>query len=305
MLWLLSAFFRFQPLALALFWGRCFGFLWFHLFPIRRGVALQNVDRVFGDKLSRSEKRRMVRRCFQHFGMYGVEILRLPSLSKEKCSELVERRNFNTVLEAYARGKGVIAATAHVGNFDLLGCSQAMMGLRLSVIFKDIEWKPAHRFWMKIREKTGIEPIAPRRSKEEIKRALGEGRIVAFITDQHMAKHRAIVTDFFGQLASTSPAPVRFAMETGAPIVPAVMYRDKKHGHHHIHSEPEFELEFPHETEEENIFHNTQRLNRIMEKLILREPDQWLWMHKRWKVQDAPEGWDIPPQLQNLLRQSS
>ena len=285
------------PLRWALAIGRIVGWMWYHLIPIRVGVARRNLRRVYGAALDAATERRILRGCLGHLGMYGVESLRLPSLTPSLARELVRREGFEHLDAALARGRGAIIVTAHLGNFDLLACSQALLGIPLAVIFKDISWRPAREFYAAVRRRTGIHFIAPRRSKEEIRAALARNEVVAFTVDQHMARHRAIVCEFFGQLAATSPAPARFAFETGATILTGHVERAAEPGSHVATIDPPFVLEAPYDGLEDNIRHNTERLNRVIEGWIRAAPEQWLWLHRRFKVHDDPEGWDIPPAL--------
>ena len=190
---------------------------------------------------------------------------------------------------------------AHFGSFDLFCCAHSVLHPPLHVVMKAIAWQSAQRFWLAVRQASGIVPIAPKRSKDEIRAVLRAGGTLAFPSDQHLAKHRAIVCQFFGQLAATTPAASRFAFETGAAIVPVVMFRRDDLGHHLFRYCPELVLESPHADLQDNIRHNTERLNRIIEGWIREDPSQWLWLHKRWKVHDDPTGWDIPRHLQHLV----
>ena len=301
MLMALSRFFCQLPLPWAMAIARALGWFWYYVIPLRRGVAQRNVERVFGSSLSGAEKRRIVRRCFTHLCMYAVEELRLPALTAETSARLVQRENFAELDRLLAGNKGIIAVTAHLGHFDLLGCSQTVRGYPVHAILKDIKWAQGHRLWNAVRDATKLGRVAPRKSWGTIRSLLEQNQIVAFLFDQHMAKHRAIVCEFFGQLASTTPAPVRMAFETGSPIMPIFMVRTATPGHHLIKVQPEFMLETPYESLDANIQHNTERLNRMLEGWIRQYPEQWLWLHKRWKVQDAPHGWDIPAALQHLV----
>jgi Kdo2-lipid IVA lauroyltransferase/acyltransferase len=268
--------------------------------PIRVGVARANVRRVFGTSLSDEQQKTLVRQCLRQQGMAAVEMLRMPLLTPALSRHFVEQRDFQHLYGAFERGKGVIVVTAHFGNIDMLACSQAAVGLPINGITKAIGWKPANDFLRVVRQRTGIVLLPTRGSRDLIRAALASNELVAFAFDQHMARHRAIVCDFCGQLASTSPQPVRFAFETGAPIVPVVAFRKGESEYHVARAEP-FELETPHESLEANIRHNTERLNRVVERWLREHPEQWLWLHRRWKVQDDPAGWEIPQHLTHLL----
>jgi KDO2-lipid IV(A) lauroyltransferase len=281
--------------------GRFLGYLAYYVIPIRRGVAFQNIDRVFGTTKPKQEKRRIVRSCYANLGMYGIELLRLPLLTFEVGERLVKRQGFEHLDTAYARSKGVIIVAVHIGNIDYVACSMSVSGISISSVVKRISWKPAQEFITMVRERTGW-TIFPPRSKAKIYESLKENKVVMFYIDQHLAKQRAIVCEFFGQLASTSPAPARFALETGATIVPALIYREDHSGHHVLRLSEPLKLETPYEDMQMNIRHNTELLNRIVEGWIREFPEQWLWLHKRWKVQDDPGDWDIPDNLRHLLK---
>lgn len=297
----LSRLLRKLPLGLAMRLAVALGWVWFYLVPVRRRVAQKNVRRALGAQLGARRVRQIVRRSMVHTCMYAIEGLRMPGLTPEVSQALVAREGIERIDALLARGKGVVAVTAHLGNFDLLGTSQTVRGYKIHAILKDIHWRQGQAFWTAVREATGLGRIAPRKSRLDILRRLADGDIVAFLVDQHMARHRAVVCSFFGQLAATTPAPVRFAMASGAPILPLFIVREGPLGHHRIHFGHEFVLEQPNACAEANVWHNTERLNRLVEGWIRAYPEQWLWMHKRFKVHDDPRGWPVPPQLSHLL----
>jgi KDO2-lipid IV(A) lauroyltransferase len=274
--------------------ARGIGLVWYYLIPVRRGVAHANVARALGPAVSKRRRRQIVRRCFANICMYAVEELRMPAMTQATSAAQVARQHIERIDALLAQGRGVIAVTAHIGNFELMGASQTIRGYRISAILKDIAWPSGQAFWNRARQVTGLGQIAPRGSKADIVAALARNEIVAFLVDQHMASHRAVVCRFFGQWAATSPAPVRFALQTGAPILPLYITRGKTCGHHTIHFGESFALEAPYADAAANLRHNTQRLNDIIEAWVRAHPEQWLWMHKRWKVHDNPTGWDIP-----------
>lgn len=296
MLNVFSRFVSFLPLSWAMALGRGLGWVWYHLIPVRRKLALQNINRALGKELSTREQEQIIRELFANFCMYLFEILRIPHMTVAENRKLVQIDGWEHVDAALARGKGVILVATHLDNVDIGGCSMAMRGAPIAVVVKEMS-KTAEAFISKVRKNTGVTIIARKGTKNYIKELLAENKIVTLVIDQHLAKHRSIVCDFFGQLASTTPAPARFAFETGATIIPAVINRKEKAGYHHVRVCPPFVLETPYEDRDLNIRHNTERLNRIAEAWIREAPNQWWWFHKRWKVQDNPEGWDIPESL--------
>lgn len=296
MILLLSRLFCALPLSWAFAIGRTIGWLWYWVVPFRLGVAKQNVARALPE-LDKKMQRQIVRRSCDHLVLVGIEVLRFPLLTAELSEQLVERRGFEHFHKALEQGRGVVVVASHVGSFPVFAASQSTRGEPISAVLKELNWKPANDFWHEVKRKTQLEHIAPKRSKDVIREKLAQGRAVGMVVDQHQAKHRAIVCSFFGQLAATSPSPARFAYETGAPIVLGVSRRRPDDWTRHILEATPFELESPYDNLEANIRHNTERLNRVIEGWIRSAPEQWLWMHKRWKVQDDPTGWDVPPEL--------
>ncbi len=298
----ISWFFSRLPLGAALALGRLLGFIWHDLVPIRRGVARRNIAHALPD-LSRAEQRRIIRRCFAHQTMMAVESLRMRHMTRPLAEALVERRGMEHYNAARALGRGVILAMGHLGNYELLAASQGLRGEPVNAVVRVVGGAAVNRFVAESRARTGYKTIPPRKSRDQILATLARNEIVALLVDQHMPAHRGIVCAFFGLLASTSPAPARFALQTGAPILPVVVRRDPaRPGHHVLHVEPVFALETPHPTLDENIRHNTERLNLLLERWIRERPEEWLWLHKRWKVHDHPEGWEIPAHLAHLAR---
>lgn len=229
-----------------------------------------------------------------------MEVLRAPIMTEALSIELVERQGFEHIEAAVARGEGLIGVLVHMANVDMLAFSQAIRGLPLHGVLREIKGKSAQKFITRVRKRTGIQLISPRRSADRIRQVLADNGMVGLIVDQHMPKHRGIVCEFFNMLTSTSPAPARFGFETGTTILPIVLFRKGMTGKFVVRVDPPFELETPYDDLKENIRHNTERLNRIVEGWIREAPEQWFWVHRRWKVQDAPNGWDIPEHLQHL-----
>ena len=290
------------PLSWALWMGHVLGGIWYWLIPIRRGVALQNIERALGDSLTPRERRRVIRRCFDMQVMATIELLRAGHYTPEQSQRYIHARGMEHIDAALEQGAGVIVVASHTGNVDLMGYSQSILGYPVCVIVKELRWGPVQRYVRAVRERTGVGLIPARNSKEQIRRTIADNKVMCMIVDQHMKKHRAIVCKFFGRLASTSPAPARFALEAGTPVVTAVMMRRGNTGHFDFRVEP-FEMETPHADTDANIRHNTQRLNDVIEGWTREDPSQWLWLHKRWKVDDNPEGWDIPDGLRAPARQ--
>lgn len=266
--------------------GRALGWLWYWCIPVRLRVARRNLERALGG--TKQQRNRILRACCAHQALYAVDVLRAPLMTPARSDHYVERSGFEHLERALAAGRGAIVFMAHYGSLDLIGFSQAIRGLPMIAVVKELGWGPANRYVQHVRQLTGLQLLPPRRSREACLAALRRNMILGLIVDQHMPPHRGIVCSFFNRPASTTPAPVRFAYQSGAPIFGAVIRRKGLSPYHHFYITPELQLESPHEDHEANVRHNTQRINNVVEGWVREDPAQWLWMHRRWKVDGEP-----------------
>ena len=308
MLWLLIKFFSALPLGFAMRVGRACGFVWYHLVRFRRAEALGNVSR----SLPAAPAASVVRKCFEHLAMFCVEALRLPSLSAEDALDLVEIEGVEHVESALRSGKGVVALTAHVGPIHVALCALGMRGYPIHAVTKRLSPESVDSHWSRVLVRCGVGRIEVRGSGHDLKSnallaqeilgKLKSKECVIFLSDQHMT-HRlgGIVSTFFGQLASTTAAPLRFARASGATIICVHAHRTDSEGHLRVVFDPPFELEAPHAARADNERHNVERLNRTIEGWIRKDPDNWIWIYRRWKIRIKPWKWEIPPSLQHLV----
>ena len=288
------------PVKLCHLLARCLGTLIYYFIPLRRKVTLENINRVYGETLTKSEKRRIALESYQTLAIVGLETLRLHYTSQEKLLSLVSVHGSEHLDNALAHKKGVIVFAGHFGNIVACGCAEAVRGVPVNVIAKGMHNKAVERFYFETLQNCGVKRIPTRRSKEQIIQALKQGETVYMVVDQHMPAHRGLICEFFGQLASTTPAPTRFARETGAKLIPCQTAILKETGKHQIDYREEFSLNLSGD-QDEILRENTERINRIIEADLKRCPGQWLWQHKRWKAHDKPEDWNIPKDLLKLL----
>jgi KDO2-lipid IV(A) lauroyltransferase len=268
--------------------AKAIGWLWWHCIPIRIHIGKGNLKRAFPTELTSTERDKILQKNLAHLSLYTLEQLRLPQWLSQPSALNIQTVDIWRLDHALQQGKGVIVVTAHLGNFELIGAFFARQGYPIHALVKHIKWQPAEQFWRKLRQNCNIHCIEPRQSGLKIVKLLQKNQIVAFPIDQHFPPHRAIPSRFFGHMAATTPAPIRLALLTGAPILPIYIIRERFQ-QHTIVCEPFFALEYPHHTREQHIAHNTERLNQRIETWIRCYPEQWLWLHRRWKLQtDQP-----------------
>lgn len=187
--------------------------------------------------------------------------------------------------KALEKNKGVFLLSAHIGNGDMALVSLAHNGFPIEIISKIFKTKWLNDFWFDVRKKHGIAFIEPRKSTYDILKALKANHMVVFVLDQYTGPPNGIPTKFFGIDTGTAVGPALFTQRSHAVVIPCYEYREK-FGKHRIVIEDPVDFEEK-ETKEETLRHNTERYSRTIEKMILAHPEQWMWIHRRWK-----KGWD-------------
>jgi KDO2-lipid IV(A) lauroyltransferase len=279
----LSFLFRLMPTSLALATGQVLGWVWYFLIPVRRKVAWNNIRRCLPE-LPPKEHRNIARRCFSELAKNAVEFLRFPALSLKRIEKLIEYDGLEHLASALAQGRGVVGVSAHFGNFDLAICSEALRGIPVVAITRQQSSKGVNRFWMEIRQKTGLELLPAKGSALKIGRALRKKKAVAIVIDQHMPEGRGINVPFFGRPAATIHAPAILALAAKCPILTVSIER-LAHGRHRIVYDRALAYT-PSGDRQKDIESITLRLNQWLEKRIRQRPDHWLWLHRRWKVDE-------------------
>lgn len=263
-----------------------FGRLLYYLFPYRRGVVLGNLRRVFGGYIPESEILKLAQAYYAHYLRFLFEFLQLPFLSLERRKAWIRIENMEAALRAHQQGKGILLLTGHFGNFEVstvagIGQFPAYRGL-FHFVRRPLKPKLLNDFITWRTRRAGFGTLTKRGSLDAILDLLAGGAIVVYVFDQHAGKGNGIPVDFFGQPAGTFKSVALLALSTGVPVVPAYSWREPD-GRHVLRFEEPLPLI---ETENvgEAIRRNTRAYNEAIERLLLRHPEQWIWMHRRWKV---------------------
>ncbi len=246
-----------------------------------RKIALNNLTRAFGHEKNPYEIKILARRVFKNLGQIIFEIgwfLRLESKDFPKYFNIQGLSNYRN---AYEKGRGVLLLTAHMGNWELLPVVVAMAGYPVSVLYRPLDFSPLDLFFVMTRGRFGAELIPAARSMKKILRSLKHGKAVGMLMDQNFDWYEGVFVDFFGHRACTNKGMALLARRTEAPVIPVFLVREKSG------FMAEFGSEIPLiKTEDirKDLEANTQQYNRIIEEFVRRYPDQWFWVHQRWKT---------------------
>ncbi len=260
--------------------GDFLGFIWFDVLRIRRGVALQNLQNCFPEWAD-DKRISTARASVCHLGRSFVEFLRLPTAELDDYSNHFDIHGLENLQNAQKRGKGVFLLISHIGNGDWATVGFSLNGLKLSSITKEFKWRPLNDFWFHTRQRFGLDLIPDRKSSLTILKKLKQNEIVGFMLDQFLGPPIGIKTLFFGRETGTPMGLAVLVERSRAPVVPALTYR-LADGRTAISFEPEIPFVDTGD-KERNIQVNTQRYCDKIEGWVREHPEQWMWVHRRWK----------------------
>ncbi len=263
-----------------------FGRLFYYLLPYRRAVVLGNLRRVFGEALPEDKILALAQAYYAHYVRFLVEFVRLPFMSARKRQAWIRAENIESALRAHAQGKGLLLLTGHFGNFEvstvsLINQFPQYRG-KFHFIRRTLKPRLLNDFITWRFRRAGFGTLPKRGSLDVILEELNRGAIIVYAFDQHAGKKDGVTVDFFGHPAGTFKSLALLALTTGAPVIPASCWREPD-GSHRLRFEeplPLIECEDPGEA----VRLNTRAYNAALERMLLRHPEQWIWMHRRWKI---------------------
>lgn len=268
------------PNSLALVVGAGFGRLAFWFAATERCRACEQLRR----SLNISDNRRatvIAKRCFENLGKNVVEFLRFPCMDAAQLQRIVNFEGASHIEAALARGKGAIILTGHFGNWELLAASISAQVAPLTPIVRELRSARLNTLVSSYRAQAGYATIDRDTGLRSALRCLKRNQLLGIVADVD-TKVKGVFVDFFGKPAYTPYSPVAIALKTGAAILPSFIVRQPD-GTHRAIIEPPLVLERAAVNEEELVV-NTQKFTKIIEGYIRRYPEQWVWMHERWKT---------------------
>lgn len=276
----ISALLFFGPRFIRVGLGYFLAFLWFDLFRIRRNVVMQNLEIAYPG-MDPAEKARIGRASVRTLGVNLVEYAFMPFLNRKNYERFFEFHGTELLEQAYLKGKGVLLLTAHLGHGDLGCAALSLRGYKLVMVSKFFKWKWLNDVWFGMREKLGTRFVAPRDSSYALLRALKNNAAVVIPLDQFTGPPIGVKTKFFGHETGTGAGLAVMAQRSGAPVIAVYTYR-KPDGKHSIHFTREIPVDYERD-DQAGLTRVTQEFNDELEKFVRLHPDQWMWIHRRWK----------------------
>lgn len=250
--------------------------------PKPRERAIVHLGYAFGKEKSIQEIIALSKKAFHALGKNAGELLRAIKVRNlDDLNKILVTHGFENFEQANAKGKGVIFLTCHLGAFDLQVTNMALRGLKPNIIGTALKDERLNQILVEYRNAYGA--IAIERGKETLRmiKALKTGGSIAILIDQD-TNVKSCFVDFFGMKAATPVGAAVLAMKTGAAVVPTYVHLAND-GLQHMHILPEIPLVISGE-EEKDVVTNTQRYTQFIEDVVRQHPEQWVWMHERWKT---------------------
>lgn len=285
-IWLVAELLGLLPRPIARTLGAGIGRLAFRATPRLRRTGLRNLEIAFPG-MPTPDREKILRRVYRNLGWHLAEFCQMPRYTRSNTSSFVHYDGLEHYLQARDEGKGVLIATAHLGAWELSSFYHSLMGYPIAVVARTLDNVYINRFVNKIRCLHGNRVI----DKDEFARGLltsmRRGETVGILMDTNMTPPQGAFVDFFGCPAATGTGVIRIARKTGAAVLPGFLLWDEESRGYVLHFGSRVSLPSTGDFESD-VVAGTAILTKVLEEWIRRYPDQWLWVHRRWKTR--PEG---------------
>lgn len=270
------------PIGWNLMTARLIARIWRFVMPRHRQRAMAHLAAAYQGELSARQLGRLADECLASVTMFAVEAICLPRVVHALTwSRFIELKNFDEALKTILAGKGAILVTGHYGSFELIGHLLACLSFRVAAVMRPLDNDYINRYLVESRRTHGLTLLDKKGAMESAEGILRDGKLLAFIGDQD-AGRKGLFVDFFGQPASTYKSIGLLAMSTGCPIIVGYCRRQ---GHRPRYEVGVERIIRPQDWEQQPdpLHWITQQYTSAIESFIRAAPEQYLWIHRRWK----------------------
>ena len=250
--------------------------------PRLRRIARQNLAMALPE-LDAAKREQIVDGTFRSIGRLLLAIARFPSLHASNIGQWIAYEGLEHYAAAKQKGRGILVATAHLGNWELSAFAHALLAEPMHVMVRRLDNRLIDRLVEERRTLSGNRLIFKRDAARAVLKALRNNEAVGILIDQNTSESEGVFIDFFGKQACAGSGFVKLAYRSQAPVVPGFALWDEQRKRYVLRFYPGIEL-----TGDERA--DTQRIHSFLERTIRQYPDQWMWIHRRWKTRPAGEG---------------
>lgn len=261
--------------------------LLFRARPKLRKTAEFNLRLAFPD-WTEAQRKETMRKMVRNLGRMAAEFARMPRLTKDNVPEIVILDGHENFLAGHERGKGVLYLTGHIGAWELSSFAHALYGYPLYYMARPLDNTRLDALVNRYRCGSGNRPIFKNESARSMLKILKDAGTIGILADQNTLPAEGAFVDFFGKPACTTTGIARVALHTDAAVVPGFAYWDESIQKYRLRFERPLELIRTGDTEKD-VYENTQKFAKVLEDIIRKYPDQWVWVHARWKTRPPGE----------------
>jgi KDO2-lipid IV(A) lauroyltransferase len=266
--------------------GAALGTVAWRVLPKLRRTGLRNLELGY-PKMPAAERTRILRRVYRHLGWQLGEFCRMPHYTRENTRNLFRYEGLEHYLAARDRGQGVLIVTGHLGAWELSSFWHSLMGYPMAMVIRRLDNPRVDKLVNDIRCLHGNRVVHKDDFARGLLVAMKQGETVGILMDTNMTPPQGIFVPFFGVMACTAAGMARVALRTGAAVLPGFLVWEPAEKKYVLHFGPEIALVATGD-DDRDVLENTERFTASIEAFIRRYPDQWLWVHRRWKTR--PEG---------------
>lgn len=271
------------PRPILTFLADSLGLIWYLADGYRRRIVMENIQVAFPGKYSEKGAKRFVRKNFMHTIGIPFEMMWSYAKTPEELFSYFTFKGQHHLDAAYAKGRGVMGLICHMGTFEFLVIGVAMAGIDPYVLYRTLDFPPLERLTREMRERFGTTMIPVRNASRRIAGHMREGHLVATLLDQNVDWYQGVFVEFFGRPACIHKSLAKLVMETGSPVIPAFIMRDK--GRYIVEAFPELEIQRTGDSIKD-IENNTQQFISAIEMMVRKCPEQYFWVHNLWKTRN-------------------
>ena len=275
------------PLALARGGSAAVLGLTYYVTPHWRRVADRNLKMALPE-LTGGRRAEIIQGVYDSLGRVLLSLARMPRLHAGNVREWINYDGFEHFEEALQEGKGVLFMTAHLGNWELSATAHALFGHPMHVMVRTLDNPFLDRLVDRYRRRCGNHTIRKQEFGRSLLQALRDNKAVGILVDQNVSGEGSLFVDFFGIPASATDGLAKIAMRTGAPVIPGFALWNPAEQRYVLKFYPVLEMVSTGD-QEQDILTNTQRCQSMIEQVIREHPEQWLWIHRRWKTRPVGE----------------
>ena len=287
MVWVFVNFVRMLPRRLARAVGAAIGALAFRGLGRLRRVGLRNLEMAFPE-LTAQEREAILRSEYRNLGFLLAEFCKMPDYTAATASRFIRYEGLENYLRARERGKGVLVLTGHLGAWELSSFFHSLMGMPMGMVIRRLDNPLVDAFVNRIRCLRGNRVIHKDDFARGLIASMRAGETVGILMDTNMTPPQGVFVPFFGVLACTASGMARIAEKTGAAVVPGFLLWEESEGKYVLRFGEELEVVHTGDAEQDAMT-NTAAFTAAIEGYVRRYPEQWLWMHRRWKTRPAGE----------------